>query len=267
MPAGSKITFPPCLELELGEKERVLFFSDAHLDSEATPEARERSARVLEFLDWAGDNCETLVILGDLFDFYFEYRSVFPSRYLRVLSALDRLSAGGVRCLYVGGNHDFWLGELFSRTLGVTLVRDGLLLERKAPTPQRVLATHGDGLGPGDTGYKILKKLLRNPFLIFLFRLIHPDWGYALARLTSRTSRKYTNHRQPARVEASARTGQALLDSGRNLSAVVLAHTHQPDCRQFENGLYFNSGDWCTHFSYVRWDERGLSLESFTGTR
>jgi len=265
MPEGSSIKFPPCLELGLGEKERVLFFSDAHLDSDSNPDSRERNARVLEFLGWAGDNCETLVILGDLFDFYFEYGSVFPSRYLRVLAALDSLTASGVRCIYVAGNHDFWLGELFSRTLGVTLVRDGLLLERKAPTPQRVLATHGDGLGSGDMGYKILKKCLRNPILIRLFRLIHPDWGYALARLTSRTSRKYTNHLQPVRVEASARNGQALLDSGRNLSAVVLAHTHQPDSRQFENGLYFNSGDWCTHFSYVRWDEHGLSLERFTG--
>lgn len=263
MSAGSKEVFPPCVETGVGEKERVLFFSDAHLDNQENESAIERTARVLGFLEYAAKNCETLVILGDLFDFYFEYRTVFPSRYLRVLAALDSLVRSGVRCFYVAGNHDFWLGDLFSRTLGVILVRDGLLLERQGPGPQKVLAAHGDGLGSGDTGYKILKKVLRNPVLIRLFRLIHPDWGYALARLTSHTSRKYTRRIQPARVEASARTGRALLESGRGLSAVVLAHTHQPDRRKFETGLYLNCGDWCSHYSFIRWDEQGLCLENF----
>lgn len=256
-------SLPPHVEARVGATERVLFFSDAHLDSENDPESAARSERVLEFLEHARTGCEVLVILGDLFDFYFEYRTVFPSRYLRVLSALDRLTASGVRCYYVAGNHDFWLGELFSKSLGLHLVRDAVLFRREDGSARSVLAAHGDGLGPGDTGYKVLKKILRNSLLIRLFRLIHPDWGYAIARFTSRTSRKYTSRIQNARVEASALNGKHLLESSPGLDAVILAHTHQPDRREFGSGVYFNSGDWCTHFSFVSWDAQGLSLERF----
>ena len=143
---------------------------------------------------------------------------------------------------------------------------DALLLDRTGEKHCRVLAAHGDGLGEGDTGYKILKALLRNRLLIAAFRLIHPDWGYAIANLTSRTSRKYTSRRQDRRAEASARVGQALLDAGSELDTVILAHTHTPDDRKFESGRYLNTGDWCSHFSWVEWREKDhFELKFFTG--
>jgi len=243
--------------------ERVHFFSDAHLDSEKDSRTLEREQRVIAFLEQLRTEADVLVILGDLFDFYFEYKTVLPARHLRVMAGIEALARSGVRCWYVAGNHDFWLGELFSRTLGVRLVPDSLLLIRETDPPLRVLALHGDGLGEGDTGYKILKKCLRNRLLIRLFRLLHPDWGYALARFTSRTSRKYTANRQAARVEASADTARKLLASCRELDTVILAHTHQPEKREFEHGLYLNSGDWCTHFSYIKWSAAGFELKSF----
>ncbi len=246
---------PPHSVIPIAENERVVFFSDAHLGSDDSPQSRQKTERVCSFLESLPGRAEVVVILGDLFDFYFEYRSVVPARYLRVLSALEATTRAGVRTYYVAGNHDFWLGKLFSDTLGVTVEPDALLLDRAGEKNCRVLASHGDGLGEGDTGYKLLKALLRNPLLIGAFRLIHPDWGYAIANLTSRTSRKHTSRHQERRVEASARVGQALLESGHKLDTVILAHTHTPDDRSYESGRYLNTGDWCNHFSWIEWTD------------
>jgi len=244
---------PPNSVVPIAANERVVFFSDAHLGNDNSPQSQGRTERVCSFLESLPGRVEVVIILGDLFDFYFEYRSVVPARYLRVLSSLEALTRAGVRTYYVAGNHDFWLGRLFTDTLGITVEPDALLLDREGEKNCRVLASHGDGLGEGDTGYKILKMMLRNPLLIGAFKLIHPDWGYAIASLTSRTSRKHTSRHQNKRVEASARVGQALLESGHNLNTVILAHTHTPDDRSFESGRYMNTGDWCNHFSWIEW--------------
>lgn len=244
---------PPYIEARIPGDSRVVFFSDAHLESEFTAEGRERSTRVVRFLESLRGGTDVLVILGDLFDFYFEYKTVIPARHLRVMAEIERLSSAGVSCYYVAGNHDFWLGELFSRTLSVQIVPDALVLVRESDPGHTLLAAHGDGLGSGDTGYKILKACLRNPFLIRAFRLIHPDWGYAIARLTSHTSRRHTARWQAARSEAAAECGRKLLESHPRLDTVILAHTHQPDDRKFENRRYLNTGDWCSHFSWIEW--------------
>ena len=229
---------PPYTQTRIPGTSRVVFFSDAHLESEFSDEGRERSARVARFLESLRDKADLLVILGDLFDFYFEYKSVIPARHLRVMAEIEKLSAAGVQCFYVAGNHDFWLGELFSRTLGVQVVKDALLLVREGNPGHTLLAAHGDGLGRGDTGYKILKACLRNPLLIGAFRLIHPDWGYAIARLTSRTSRRHTYKLQAARISAAAECGRRLLEADPRLDTVILAHTHQPDDRRVGKGRH-----------------------------
>ncbi len=253
---------PHYITAEVGPEDRVVFFGDAHLQNEPDPSAQARIDRVVRFLAEVRPRAQAVVITGDLFDFYFEYRSVVPAHLLRVLAALEELTRAGVRCYYLAGNHDFWLGRIFGEVLGVTVAREALLLERSAPEgPVRVLAAHGDGLGPGDSGYKLLKKVLRHPLLIGLFRQLHPDWGYAVAHLTSRTSRKYTTRLQPARVEAQADTARRLLEAHPELAAVILGHTHQPQRRQFDRGLYLNPGDWISQFSWVEWTAAGFTLE------
>ena len=148
--------YPPTVKADVDSDARVLFFSDAHLTSEDSPESRERVERVVSFLEYASSQGDVLIILGDLFDFYFEYKTVLPACHLRVLAALEAVSRAGVSCFYTAGNHDFWLGRLFSRTLGVTVVRDALLLSREGEQGKTVLAAHGDGMGSGDRGYKML---------------------------------------------------------------------------------------------------------------
>jgi len=257
--------YPPTVKADVDSDARVLFFSDAHLTSEDSPESRERVERVVSFLEYASSQGDVLIILGDLFDFYFEYKTVLPACHLRVLAALEAVSRAGVSCFYTAGNHDFWLGRLFSRTLGVTVVRDALLLSREGEQGKTVLAAHGDGMGSGDRGYKLLKKCLRNRLLIWLFRQVHPDWGQAIARLTSRVSRKYTAGLQHARAAAQAETSEKLLAENPDLEAVILGHTHLPVDSQLKHGRYLNSGDWCTHFTYISWTPQGFELRNFSG--
>jgi len=255
------LKLPPIVEAAVARHERVIFFGDAHLGGDDSAESLQREQRVVSFLESVPDRCDILVILGDLFDFYFEYKTVLPARHLRVLAALESACRAGVSCYYTAGNHDFWLGRLFSRTLGVAVIPDALLLSREGVKGTAVLAAHGDGIGPGDLGYKLLKKCLRNRVLIWLFRQVHPDWGQAIARLTSRVSRKYTAGLKKARVSAQAETAEKLLAEIPGLDAVVLGHTHVPLDSQLKGGRYLNVGDWCTHFTYVSWTPRGFELK------
>ncbi len=255
--------FPPIIKATVAEDARVLFFGDAHLDSDESPGSQEKVERVVSFLEYVRSQGDVLIILGDLFDFYFEYKTVLPACHLRVLAALESVSRAGISCFYTAGNHDFWLGRLFSRTLGVTVVPDALLLSRQDKQGAVVLAAHGDGIGRGDRGYKLLKKCLRNRLLIWLFRQVHPDWGQAIARLTSRISRKYTAGLQNARAKAQVETAEKLLAENPDLEAIVLGHTHLPADLQLSHGRYFNAGDWCTHFTYVSWTPQGFELKQF----
>ncbi|MEA2063036.1 MAG: metallophosphoesterase, partial [Gemmatimonadota bacterium] len=123
--------FPPVLEASVPASAKVLFFSDAHLGSDESPGSLEKVEQVLGFLEYARTEADVLVILGDLFDFYFEYKTVLPAHHIRVLTALGSLTRDGVACYYTAGNHDFWLGPQFSRWFGVTVAPDALILKRE----------------------------------------------------------------------------------------------------------------------------------------
>ena len=242
---------------------RVVFFSDAHLEPDGRTESTSRSDKIIRFLQAeVKDKCQCLVIMGDLFDFYFEYGSVVPAGFVRIVSALKEITASGISAFYCAGNHDFWLGPLFEQTTGVKICRDGLLISRQ-DDPGKLFAIHGDGLGSGDTGYKILKACLRNPILIKAFRLIHPDLGYKIAGLTSHTSRKHTGQYKNLRSETLKNVAQEIIRTEKQIDKVVFAHTHTPLRESLDGGEYLNTGDWCEHFSYGVWDKNTISLKFF----
>lgn len=250
-------------QAEIGADDRVVFFSDAHLEPDGQPESASRCDKIIRFLNAeVKGKCQCLVIMGDLFDFYFEYGSVVPAGFVQILSALKEITAGGASAYYCAGNHDFWLGPLFEQITGVKICRDGLIISRKDDTG-KLFAAHGDGLGSGDTGYKILKACLRNPLLIKVFRLIHPDLGYKIAGLTSRTSRKHTGQYKHLRSETLKSVAQEVIRTEGQIDKVVFAHTHTPLRESLEGGKYLNTGDWCEHFSYGIWDKESLSLKFF----
>ncbi|HTY09239.1 MAG TPA: UDP-2,3-diacylglucosamine diphosphatase, partial [Candidatus Edwardsbacteria bacterium] len=165
----------------------IYFLSDAHLG--AGPDAAEalKKQHLRSLCDRVKADRADLYIVGDLFDFWFEYRTVVQRQHLDVIAMLKDLRAAGIAVTFIAGNHDFWVGRFFERDLGIRVVRTWCEL---AIGGQRLFLAHGDGLERGDRGYRfLLKPLLRNPVSIWLFGLLHPDLAVPLARWISRTSR------------------------------------------------------------------------------
>jgi UDP-2,3-diacylglucosamine hydrolase len=231
----------------------VYFISDAHFGLE-DPEAESfKEKALLAFLDHI-DSGGILYILGDLYDFWFEYKSVIPRRPVSVLCALERLKAREVEVHYLTGNHDFWLESFFQTQLGIEVHPDPVdtRLEGK-----RFWIAHGDGIIKNDRGYRLLKKVLRNPLSIFLYRLLHPDLAFGLAGFCSRLSR---NH--PAFPDQDDEyVSHAEIRFSEGYDCVVMAHTHRPMRVEKQGCVYVNTGDWMRHFTYSRLENGQLTLE------
>jgi UDP-2,3-diacylglucosamine hydrolase len=223
-----------------------LIVSDVHLG--AVPEETEREFR--RFLDHVGAAASGLLINGDLFDFWFEYRSVVPRKHYRVLAALTDIVEAGVPITFIGGNHDGWAGDFLSHEVGMTLLDGPVELEMAG---RRALVAHGDGVGEGDLGYRILRRVIRHPVTTGAFRLMHPDLGSRLADRVSSTEEKAggSDH-EKSRAASIRRWAEEALRARPQLDLVVAGHAHAPEVVEVESGRWFvNSGDWVCHRSYL----------------
>lgn len=237
----------------------VRFLADTHFRDPGDENERGRRARFLAFLD-SLEPGTALFLLGDVFDFYFEYRHVVSNRYFDVFAGLLRTTRRGVGVHFLGGNHDFWVGDFARRELGLELHRDRILVRAQG---RRILCAHGDLLVPGDYGYKVLKSVLRNRAVIALARWIHPDLFDAVATGVSHGSRAM-QRRDGVEEQARAMAAHAhrrLFEYGND--AVIMGHIHHPvlDSRDGRDAVIL--GDWITHFTYARLHDGILSLESF----
>ncbi len=231
----------------------VYVASDQHLG--AAPPRMEEA--FLGWLDYAAARAGTIVLNGDLFDFWFEWRAVIPRGHARVLGALRRAVDDGVPIHLFGGNHDWWGGSYLTDEIGVTFHQGPTRLDLAGRT---TLVAHGDGLGPGDLGYRILRSVLRSRLARWGFRWIHPDVGAALARVVSQTDAGELAgapaESQRHRAEQLERWARERLLEDDELDIVLLAHTHLPRRIEVAPGrFYLNSGDWLTHATYVVLEE------------
>jgi len=217
--------------------------SDAHLGF-ATRDV-ERS--LIRFLRHLQGRARSLVINGDLFEFWFEWKSVMPRRTFRVLAALADLRDSGVPILMIAGNHDCWGGEILRDDVGVDFRLDpweGTL------GGWRARVEHGDGLREQeDRRYRALRRVLRNPVATRLFRWLHPDWGSAIATRTSHTSRMH----QAKDGGAGLRQAATLrLGSQRELEVVIYGHSHVAELSRIGNAVYANAGSWLDRPTFLR---------------
>lgn len=221
--------------------------SDLHLG--AVPPETERQFRA--FLRFAQRNASGLLINGDLFDFYFEYRSVIPRLHFRVLAALAELTEAGVPVWFVGGNHDAWTGDFLRNEVGLWLIDGPVAVELAG---RRCLVAHGDGVGAGDYKYRALRRVIRHPAVVAAFRQIHPDWGHRIAGAVSSTEHKARLH-DPAsasRAQPIVKWATEQLRADPSLDLVLAGHSHTPALVEVEPGrFYINSGDWIRHFTFV----------------
>ena len=220
--------------------------SDLHLG--AVPAETER--RFVRFLERIGSDAAALLIAGDLFDFWFEYRTVVPGEHFRVLAALSALVDAGVPVTLAGGNHDAWGGSFLRDEVGLEF-HDRPFRTAIAGAP--ALVAHGDGLGTGDFRYRALKAVVRSPVTIGLFRWIHPDLGMRLARAVSRTETRETDASMQGRAKFLREWGVAQLEADSDLRYVVCGHSHIPEILDAGRGRYYmNAGDWISHYTYIR---------------
>ena len=221
--------------------------SDVHLG--AVPDATERA--FVAFLREVGERGSSLLIAGDLFDFWFEYGPVVPGRHFRVLAAIADLVDAGIPVAFAGGNHDAWGGAFLRDEVGIDFRSDPFTMEIAG---RRALVAHGDGVGRGDLKYRALKAMLRGRLTIAAFRALHPELGMRIARRVSSTEAKGHGEDAAARGRAEYIRAWALerLAAEPALDLVVCGHAHMPEIEVTGDGRwYVNAGDWIHHFSYV----------------
>ncbi|MDE2762440.1 MAG: UDP-2,3-diacylglucosamine diphosphatase [Gemmatimonadota bacterium] len=228
--------------------------SDVHLGA-VPPRTEEAFRRWLLHVKESGSR---LIINGDLFDFWFEYGRVILSEHVRVLALLADLVESGVPVLIMGGNHDWWGGDFLRESIGVDFHREPVRIRVKG---RSVLLAHGDGLGPGDPGYRILRLVLRSRVTRGLFRRLHPDLGVRIADRVSGTRAHLTSGRWPGgdeRTKFLSAWASQQLDEDASLDIVALGHVHLPEVTEMAPGrFYVNSGDWVLHRSYVTIGDSG----------
>lgn len=235
----------------------VFLVSDLHLGA-VPPGTEEAFRRWLLHVKEAGSR---LIINGDLFDFWFEYRRVVLSEHVRVLAGLADLVESGVPVLLMGGNHDWWGGDFLRDRIGLDFHQNPVRIQLKGKS---MLVAHGDGLGTGDFGYRCLRLFLRNRLTRWLFRWLHPDLGAWLAERVSGTRKEKEAGPGPLTAGRAAfiqAWASELLARDSTLDIIAAGHAHSPTVEEVSPGRYYvNSGDWILHRSYVTIGEDGAPV-------
>ncbi len=223
-----------------------LVVSDIHLG--AVPAATERAFR--EFLSFAADHASGLLINGDLFDFWFEYRSVILREHFRVVARLAEVVERGLPVRFVGGNHDAWAGTFLREDVGLEVLHGPVEIDLCG---RRTLLAHGDGVGSGDLKYRALRRVIRHPAAVRAFRALHPDLGGRMARLASSTHQKMEGEGDANPRAAAVRAwAEERLHSRPELDLVIAGHAHQATVLEvFPSRFYANAGDWLRDWSYL----------------
>lgn len=222
-----------------------LFISDIHLGLQSKEIENKKERLLVKFLNYAKDNCDELFIVGDLFDYWFEYKHVYQKGFFRTLTALQDLTEKGIKVHYFIGNHDFFHKDFFEKEIGVILHQDG---NQFILNGRKYFIGHGDGLVKNDLGYNILKKILRNRFIQFLYGLIHPDIGVGIAKHTSKSSRDYTTKKDYGEEDGLFDAAKLKIEDGNEF--VIFGHLHKKCFENYKNGVYINLGSWITNPCY-----------------
>jgi len=233
------------------ENKKVYFASDQHLGAPTAELSLPRERKFVAWLDTIKKDAEAVFLLGDLFDFWFEYKKVVPKGFVRVLGKLAELSDAGIPIYFFVGNHDLWMRDYFEKELNIPVFHESKEFEING---HLFLIGHGDGLGPGDKGYKRMKKVFTFPFAKWLFRWLHPDWGVKLGQYMS-VKNKLISGEDDAQFLGDENEWlvqyckRKLME--KHYDYFVFGHRHLPlEIDLGKNSKYINLGDWIQYFTY-----------------
>lgn len=227
------------LDLKVPHGKSVMFLSDVHLGYGDRSSDRQREDRLLAVLASALQSSSHVVIVGDLFDFWFDYSTVIPARFVRTLSALHTLVDAGINVVYLMGNHDFGHYRYFEQELKIPVILGDV---SATVGSKRLYIAHGDGKAHNDSGYLVLRAVLRNKLAQWLYRKLHPDLGISLASRTSHGSRDFTGTREYGSRDGLRDFAEARIAEGYDV--VVMGHRHVAEVTSIDSGLYINLGHW-----------------------
>jgi len=237
----------------------LYFISDLHFHLENSPADREKLRLLTGFFDEIKRKRGILFIVGDLFDFWFEYKFVIPKDYFQVLTLLKSLTEAGIEVHYFAGNHDYWIDDFFRNELAIRFHPDPIAYTASGKS---FWICHGDGVLQEDRGYRILKSILRSPVAISLFRWIHPDLGFTIAKHVSSTSRRLN----PSEFQKNRRLlgkvyQEYVIDRFREeYHYVIMGHIHQPHIHTRDGHTFISLGDWMRHYSFGYFDGERMTL-------
>jgi len=246
------------------KNKKIYFASDQHLGAPTTETSFIREKKFVTWLDTVKQDAEAIFLLGDLFDFWFEYKTVVPKGFVRVLGKLAEIKDAGIPIHFFVGNHDLWMHDYFEKELNIPVYyapKEFIINNKK------FLIGHGDGLGPGDKGYKRMKKVFTFPLFKWCFRWLHPDLGVALGQYMSVKNKLISGDEDATFL---GEENEWLVQyckrklTEKHYDYFIFGHRHLPlEIKLQENSMYVNLGDWIQYFTYGVFDENSIRLKEF----
>lgn len=249
------------MQIPAGKK--IYFASDFHLGAPNYEKSLVREKKVVAWLESIKNDAFEVYLVGDVFDFWFEYKTAIPKGFARLQGKIAELTDAGIKVYYFTGNHDMWAFDYFQKELGVELHKHPI---EKIYNGKHFFIGHGDGLGPGDKGYKFIKKVFSNPFCQWAFARLHPNFGIGLANYFSTKSRiangtsdeKYLGDENEWLVQFCK---EKLKE--KHFDFLVFGHRHLPLDIKINTSRYINLGEWINYCSYAEFDGENLYLKNF----
>ncbi|GAB4262085.1 MAG: UDP-2,3-diacylglucosamine diphosphatase [Vicingaceae bacterium] len=243
---------------------KTYFLSDFHLGAPNEQLSKQREKHICSFLDSIKNDASAIYLVGDVFDFWFEYKHAIPKGFVRLQGKIAELTDYGIKVYWFIGNHDMWIFDYIPNELGVELIKKPVSIQLGN---KKIYIGHGDGLGPGDHGYKFIKKVFANKFCQWLFARIHPNLGIGIAQYWSRKSRKVN---QTKDLVFEGEDKEWLVQYCKEVLATehfdyfIFGHRHLPLNIQLKpNSHYINLGDWISHYSYAVFENDTVELKEF----
>lgn len=248
----------------MNTKKNIYFASDFHLGAPNYEESLKREKRIVKWLDEISLDAKEIYLVGDIFDFWFEYKHAIPKGFVRLQGKIAELTDKGIEIFVFRGNHDMWIFDYIPKELGVKMVEGNVI---KTFNGKKFFIGHGDGLGPGDYGYKFIKKVFANKLCQWAFARLHPNLGMGIANYWSHKSRKvnagYDEKFLGEENEWLAIFAKDYLKK-EHIDYFIFGHRHLPfEIKLNEKSTYLNLGEWINYNSYAVFDGEKLSLKYF----